>query len=55
MCKGEDVRDFEWFLTENLTTIDGISSVDSSVSLRCVKQNELRSWLLTISQPASVV
>ena len=39
----KDIRDFEWFLTEKLTTIDGVSSVDSSVPLRCVKQNEYRS------------
>lgn len=39
----KDVRDFEWFLTEKLTTIEGVSSVDSSVPLRCVKQNEYRS------------
>ena len=39
----KDVRDFEWFLTEKLTTINGVSSVDSSVPLRCVKQSEYRS------------
>ena len=39
----EDVQDFERFLTEKLTTIEGVSSVDSSVPLRCAKQIQSRS------------
>lgn len=37
-----DVRDFERFLTEELTAIDKVSSVDTSIPLRCVKANEYR-------------
>ena len=39
----EDVRAFERFLTEELTAIDKVASVDTSIPLRCVKQNEYRS------------
>ena len=39
----EDVKEFERFLTEKLTTIAGVSSVDSSVPLRCAKQIQSRS------------
>lgn len=37
-----DVRAFERFLTEDLTAIDKVSSVDTSIPLRCVKANESR-------------
>ena len=37
-----DVRAFERFLTEDLTAIDKVSSVDTSIPLRCVKANENR-------------
>lgn len=39
----EDVRAFERFLTEELTAIDKVASVDTSIPLRCVKQSEYRS------------
>ena len=39
----ENVRSFERFLTEVLTAIDKVASVDTSIPLRCVKQNEYRS------------
>ena len=39
----EDVKEFERFLTEKLTTIEGVASVDSSVPLRCAKQMQSRS------------
>ncbi len=37
-----DVRDFERFLTEELTAIEKVASVDTSIPLRCVKANETR-------------
>ena len=37
-----DLRAFERFLTEDLTAIDKVSSVDTSIPLRCVKANESR-------------
>ena len=39
----KDVRAFERFLTEELTAIEVVSSVDTSIPLRCVKQSEHRS------------
>ena len=39
----KDVRAFERFLTEELTAIETVSSVDTSIPLRCVKQSEHRS------------
>ena len=39
----KDVRAFERFLTEELTAIESVSSVDTSIPLRCVKQSEHRS------------
>lgn len=39
----ENVSSFERFLTEELTAIDKVASVDTSIPLRCVKQNEYRS------------
>ena len=38
----KDVTEFERFLTLKLTTIEGVSSVDSSVPLRCAKQSHHR-------------
>lgn len=37
-----DVRSFERFLTEDLTAIDKVAAVDTSIPLRCVKANESR-------------
>ena len=39
----KDVRAFERFFTEELTAIETVSSVDTSIPLRCVKQSEHRS------------
>jgi len=37
-----NLRDFEIFLTEQLTAIDTVSAVETSIPLRCVKPNEVR-------------
>jgi len=37
-----NVRAFERFLTEELTAIEKVASVDTSIPLRCVKANEYR-------------
>lgn len=37
-----NLREFETFLTENLTAIKTVSSVETSIPLRCVKPNEVR-------------
>lgn len=39
----KNVTEFERFLTQKLTTIDGVASVDSSVPLRCSKKLQNRS------------
>ena len=37
-----NVREFETFLTEDLTAIKTVSAVETSIPLRCVKPNEVR-------------
>jgi len=37
-----NLRDFEKFLTEQLTAIDTVSAVETSIPLRCVKPSEVR-------------